>query len=126
MASVSAIVRQIEREGLRWGLFPLVRDGKVFVAERIPVAYCEPGHGLGYVDHKLRAICSIDEENTFANVLRNRIERCEADLAERAAERDAALAREQAAGEEARSHTYRGDIKRLRRGRIMSLPTRWR
>lgn len=76
--SLASIFRQVEREGRRWGLFPILRDGKVAVAEMV---YELPKHQDGATvrpQKTPRVICSFDEDSAmdaFSMVLRFRAQR---------------------------------------------------
>ena len=120
--SQASLVRQVAREGERWRLAPEVdpRDGRVRVCEVVPVA--EAKFGVGEVVRKAdRRLCTVTDEVPFSEVLRNRIEDGETDLARRYKAAEEMERREQARMDaEKEAETLR--IWRSRR-RITALPT---
>src|SRR5512139_2182607 len=119
--SQASAVRQIAREGERWGLAPVAMpDGSVKVAEIVSVA--ETRFGVGVVKRQPdRILCTVDEETPFGEVLRNRIDNGETDLARRYKLRDEMEARERRALEaEQERETLRLWSSRRR---ITALPT---
>lgn len=120
--SQASLVRQIAREGERWRLAPVVDDktGRVRVAEIVPVA--EARFGVGEVVRRPeRLLCTVDEETPFGEVLRNRIENGETDLARRYKAADEMERKEKARLEE-EQHAETLALWRTRR-RITALPT---
>ncbi len=82
MISNSAMKRQIEREGKRWGLVPMTSCfGDILVAEDIPCAI-PVADGISVVTRIRRDITAISKEYPWWCLLRNR---------KRKAERSAAL-----------------------------------
>lgn len=83
MPSLATIFRQVEREGARWGLVPIMRGNKVAVAQKVaaiprhkPTATVTPGETY-------EVICSLDESSpmdAFAAILRHRLGRQHADF----------------------------------------------
>lgn len=78
MASLMTIYRQVEREGGRWGLYPVMRDGKISVCEmvhEIPPRSSD----VSVMPHKSpRVVASLDENSgmdAFSAILRHRISR---------------------------------------------------
>lgn len=78
MASLATIFRQVEREGPRWGLFPVMRDGKVSVCELV-YELPERPRGCFVIPRKTpRVVCSLDESSGldgFSAVLMHRLHR---------------------------------------------------
>ncbi len=79
MASLRTIFRQIEREGARFGLFPVMRDGKVSVCERVREIDIKRGSDrLTHVVEAPRVVCSLDETSpmdAWASILKRRLSR---------------------------------------------------
>lgn len=123
MLSVESIRRQVEREGKRWGLVPVVRDGKVFVAEMSAVVDA-PHRGVGSVDYEPRLICSVDEDHPFAAVLMARVQRSEWDLMDRYNRRRQAEKEASQKELEAILHTARSTaVRRYRKKRqVFAMP----
>lgn len=83
--SAASLERQINREGVRWGLVAQTdpKDGRTRVVELVPEV--EERFGIGEVVRRAsRRICTVDDEAPFAEALRNRIDNGETDLARRA------------------------------------------
>ena len=82
--SVASLVRQINREGKRWGLSAEVdaKDGRVRVVETTHEAEVRCGVGE-VVRRPNRRICTVNEDAPFSEALRNRITNGEVDLARR-------------------------------------------
>ena len=127
MASLRTIFRQIEREGARFGLFPLMRDGKVSVCEM--VHELPPG---GRVDrlvqpHKApRVVCSLDETSpmdSWASIVARCLSRHQHDYMKMVRKHW----RRQSEEGQRKLDDMKRDIKarlfsKLVRGRVMSLP----
>ena len=79
VVSLAEVERQIRREGARHGLFPLIEDGKCFVAEK-SLALNE-GAVVGSVQTDLNAICSVNMNAPLGNVWRSRKRRHEFNVA---------------------------------------------
>ena len=83
MASLATIFKQVAREGARWGLFPLMRDGKVKVCERVaelPLRENAPK----IVEYAPRVVASLDENSgldALSAILLHRISRFRHDFA---------------------------------------------
>lgn len=87
--SNAALKRQIAREGARWGLSPLERDGVVYVVETTSRAVVSDG--VGYLESKEAIVCGLsDEMNAWTGVLASRHGRRRMDALERIEEREAA------------------------------------
>ncbi len=77
MASLGTIFKQVEREGRRWGLFPVMKDGKVKVCENVyelPTRKDAPK----IPQLSARTVCSLDENSpldAFNAVLVHRMKR---------------------------------------------------
>lgn len=120
--SQASLVRQVAREGARWGLSPEVdeRDGRVRVVETVPVA--EARFGVGEVVRRPdRRICTVNDETPFSEVLRNRIDNGETDLARRYKAAEEMERRDRLRLEE-EQHRETLNLWRSRR-RITALPT---
>lgn len=79
MPSLSTIFRQIEREGARWGLVPVMRGDRVGVAELIPTIEGAAG-SLVVPRMEPRVITSLGEDapmDAFSAILRSRVRRHE-------------------------------------------------
>jgi hypothetical protein len=109
--STASLVRQITREGGRLHLFPLVEDGKCFVAQEQKVY--AGGAGIGHIRREKVAVCSIDMAHPLSTVARFRRRRWEHDrmklYREAAARRRAALL----ASFEPRRHELVSDAKKM-------------
>lgn len=121
MASLAAIFKQVEREGRRWGLVPVLRDGKVAVAEMLseipPV-----GPGRCVVPEKgPRVICSLDENSpmdAFALILSQRVKRHQHDFMRMVKARQDRIYAEQRAEADLRRKDLRAQLMaRVVRGR---------
>ena len=116
MASLSTIFRQVEREGARWGLFPVLRDGCVKVCERVAELDEQPGHPA-ILTHTMRPVLSLNEHSpmdAFSGLLRHRLQRHQYDLAAMAKKRQE---RDRAALE-ADIALRKGDIARQHKRRL--------
>lgn len=83
MPSLATIFRQVEREGARWGLVPVMRNGKVGVAQRVPSIPRHKPTSTVTLGETLEVICSLDENSpmdAFAAILRHRLGRQHADF----------------------------------------------
>ena len=77
--SPAEIARQIEREGARHGLFPLIQDGACYVAQRTRVeATAGP---VATITPELEAICNVTMAAPLGNVWKGRVQRHEFDHA---------------------------------------------
>lgn len=126
MASLATIYKQVEREGARWGLFPVIKDGRVKICEMV---FELPPHSRGSttVPHRSpRVVCSLDEQSpldAFAMVLRHRLQRQHHDFMRMVRARAARLRAMQMREMEDRRRDLRARIERkVIRGQIMSLP----
>ncbi len=111
--SRAALQRQIQREGPRLHLFPLLEDGRVFVAQKAPVF--SGGAGIGCIRKELVAVCSIDPAHPLRNVARMRRRRWEHD---RMRMYRASAARRRAAflkAIEPKRHTLKNDARLIAR-----------
>jgi hypothetical protein len=79
VVSLAEVERQIRREGARHGLFPLVQDGKCFVAEKS--LSLNEGGVVGSVLSELNPICSVNMNAPLGNVWRSRKRRHEYNVA---------------------------------------------
>jgi hypothetical protein len=126
MASLAAIFRQVEREGARWGLVPIMRDGKVAVAEMVSEIATRPAGSVVAPSRAPRVICSLDENSpmdAFSMILRNRIQRHNHDFAKLVLASRAKQARRDMAELEDRKRDLRAQWeRRIIRGRITSMP----
>lgn len=69
--------RQIEREGRRWDLHPMISSwGDVLVGEDIPIKITLPC-GLGLVERLRRDITAVSMDYPWSSLLRNRKQRGE-------------------------------------------------
>lgn len=78
MASLMTIFRQVEREGRRWGLVPMMRDGKVSVCELVDeMVPCQEG-GIVKTQKGMAVVASLDENSpadAFCSILLHRVQR---------------------------------------------------
>jgi hypothetical protein len=85
--SPDTIKRQVDREGARWGLFGVIRDGECFAAANGTVSSSRGGVGRVHKDPIL--ICVVDEQHPFSLVLAHRVKRGERDAMRRFKESEA-------------------------------------
>lgn len=88
MPSLSTIFRQIEREGARWGLVPVMRGDRVGIAQQVPEIEGAAG-SLVVPRMGLQVITSLGEDapmDAFSAILRSRVKRHERDFAKVCAE----------------------------------------
>lgn len=109
----TALIEQIKREGGRMGLVPLVRDGRVFVAQETRTM--GGGAGVGWFKSELTPVASIDMDHPLASVGKMRRRRHEWNRmrAYREAEQRRQAARR--AVVEDKHSVYRNDLARARR-----------
>jgi hypothetical protein len=124
VASLATIFRQVEREGARWGLVPVMRDGKVAVCELVSELHSRPGTPV--IPHKApRVVCSLDEKSgldAFAAVLAHRLRREHHDFMRLVRKRQDRLAAEARREMETRRRDLRAKLETLLiRRRIMSV-----
>jgi hypothetical protein len=81
MLSPETIKRQVDREGSRWGIFGVIKDGKCFAAAMGREASISGN--MGTLDDEPILICSVDEDHPFASVLAHRVQRGERDAMKR-------------------------------------------
>lgn len=127
MASLATIFRQVEREGRKWGLVPLLRDGCVKVCEMVAEMRQHSIDCPVVIVKTPRVICSLNESSpvdAFAAILRSRRTRHNADILTSWNQR---LRREREAAmrdAEQRQADFRAKWERLIiRQQIRSLPT---
>jgi hypothetical protein len=122
-------MRQVQREGPRWGLRPILRHGRAQVAEMVAEVDAPRGRGLGIVHRAPRVIASLDADSpldAFAMLLENRIQRGDIDFMQRIDRRQARLKAQARADVEARWREVAETAKARLRGRVMSIPGLWR
>ena len=71
--SPTEVYRQIKREGARHGLFPVLRNGRCFVAEMGHTM--RAGDVVGVMLDEPSVICSVDMAHPLGNVWKSRKER---------------------------------------------------
>lgn len=81
MLSLETIKRQVDREGARWGIFGVIRDGKCFAASNGKTS--ESHGGIGLVTDDPILICEVTESTPFSLVLAHRVKRGEWDVMRR-------------------------------------------
>lgn len=125
MASLATIFRQVEREGRRWGLVPVIRDGQVKVCEMVAEIVARPPGCMVIPERIPRVVCSLDENSAmdaWSMVLQHRLKREHHDfmrMVRRRADRLAATAR---AEMDLRRKDLRSQIQsRVIQQRIMSI-----
>lgn len=125
MPSLSTIFRQIEREGARWGLVPVMRGDRVGIAQRVPEIEGAAG-SLVVPRMGLHVITSLGEDapmDAFSAILRSRVKRHERDFAKVCAEqRNARRALLQRDIDEEKADIKAHYKRRLSAPRIWSLP----
>lgn len=78
MASLMTIFRQIEREGARWGLFPVLERDRVRVCEKVKELVTHGPRGLTSTRDAFRTVCSLNEQSgfdSFNSILAQRLKR---------------------------------------------------
>ena len=71
--SDAELIRQINREGKRWGLCHMISSyGTVLVAEKVP-CLIPIGNGTSVLEHCVRDVATMSTEYPFSSVLRNRL-----------------------------------------------------
>lgn len=78
--SPAEVYRQIKREGARHGLFPVIRDGKCFVAQR--ERFADAGGTVGAMVTEPSIICGVTMAAPLSNVWKSRKTRHEFNSAE--------------------------------------------
>lgn len=90
--SLETIKRQVDREGARWGVFGVIREGKCFAAAN---GKTSESHGrVAMLADDPVLICQVDEAHPFSLYLAHREKRGERDVMKRF--RDAAERRKRA------------------------------
>lgn len=79
--SLESIKRQVDREGKPWGIFGVIKDGKVFAASSGRGS--SSVGGIGIVEESTVLICEVNEDAPFVGVLAFRIQRGEWDAMKR-------------------------------------------
>lgn len=69
-ASNAEMRRQIKREGRRWGLVPLERDGRVVVCQ-VARAFVQTGDQPGFTADKVFYVADVTMDHGFAGALLN-------------------------------------------------------
>lgn len=114
MASLMTISNQVAREGARWGLYPIIRDGKVKVCARVAQLPTR-ANAPKIVEYTHEVVASLDENSgldAWSAVLLKRLTRFSGNIFNRAmAQKKAKEAAEQ---EEinARRRSFRAWLKR--------------
>lgn len=126
MASLATILRNIEREGPRWGLTGKIVDGKVKVCERVWEIPAR-ARGASTIPVQVeRVVCSLDEDSpldAFTAVLRHRLQRHHHNFARMVQKRRARLQAIVMRELNQRRADFRRRMEReVIRGRIMSVP----
>lgn len=123
MASLAAIFRQVEREGARWGLVPVMRDGCVKVCEMV-AEIPQQAPGKITIPVKVpRVVCSLDENSpldAFAAVLLHRLKREHHDFMKLVRARQERLRRQGQAELDLRRRDLRRKIETLARRRVIT------
>lgn len=123
MASLAAIKRQVDREGARWGLVGVIRDGCVKVCELVSEVSARPAGGTT-IPHKVpRVVCSLDENSpldAFAGVLLHRLKREHHDFMRLVRNRNDRLRREEQANADLRRKDMRVKLEALARRRVIT------
>lgn len=117
--SKAELIRQINREGKRWGLSHMISSfGDVLVAEEVPCKI-NLGNGISIVEKVKRDITAMSTSYPFSSILRNRFKR-----EDRVAFLGAEIRHEQEKRDhetkmEAIHHELEQDIRKLDKGRII-------
>ncbi len=123
MASLAAIYKQVAREGARWGLVPVLRDGCVKVCELVAEVSPRP-QGCTTIPHKEpRVICSLNEESGldgWSSVLLHRLKREHHDFMKLVRNRQARLKATQQAELDLRRKDLRQKLQNLAVQRVLS------
>lgn len=125
MASLATIFRQVAREGARWGLVPVMRNGKVAVCEMV-YELPQRRNDCPVIPRKTpRVVCSLDETSgldAFAAILAHRLRREHHDFMKLVRKRRERLAAEAQREADLRRKDLRAKLETLLiRRRIMSV-----
>lgn len=91
MASLTTIARVVAREGAKWGLYPVIKDGKVKVCEKVAELPLRDGPKI--VEYSFRTVASLDESSgfeAFSAILMHRMSRFRHNIAAEFLKNDAA------------------------------------
>lgn len=112
--SRAALERQLRREGPRLHLHPLYEDGRMFVAQKVPIYQGGVG-GIGHMTKELRPVCSVSPAHPLRNVARMRRRRYEHDRMKMY--RASAQRRREAFMKliEPKRHTLKNDVRQMQR-----------
>lgn len=83
MPSLATIFRQVEREGARWGLVPVMRGNRVGIAQKVSTIARHKEGATVTPGEQLEVFCSLGEDSpmdAFAAILRHRLGRQHADF----------------------------------------------
>lgn len=124
MASLAAIKRQVDRDGARWGLVAVIRDGAVKVCEVVSEITRPARDGTMQIPTKSqRVVCSLDESSSldaFAMVLAHRLRREHMDFMKMVNRRRDRLRAEALKDIEARRRDLRRKLTNIYNHRIIS------
>lgn len=125
MASLATIFRQVEREGRRWGLVPVMRADSVAVCEMVDEIPTRAKGSTVIPTKTPRVVCSLSPSSgmdAFASVLMHRLRREHHDFMKLVRKRqDRLRAAEQAKADDRRKDLRASLEKLLIRRRIMSV-----
>ncbi len=123
MASLAAIQRQVNREGKRWGLVGIIRDGAVKVCETVNEVLPRKQGCITVPEKTPRVVCSLDENSSFdafAQVLAHRLKREHHDFMKLVNNRKARLRREAQAELDLRRSDLRRKLQHIANARVIS------
>jgi hypothetical protein len=117
--SKAELIRQIEREGKRWGLSHMISSyGEVLVAEEVPCKI-NLGNGVSVVENVKQGITKMSTSYPFSSVLRSRLKRTDKikwmGLELRHAEEKKLHEQKM----EAVHHEFKQDLRKAIRGRLL-------
>lgn len=117
--SKAELIRQINREGKRWGLSHTISPwGDVLVAEEIPCKL-ELGNGISIVEKVKRPITAMSTSYPFSSILRNRFKLEDRKQFLGLEIRHETEKREHESKMEAMHHELEMDIRKADKGRII-------
>lgn len=112
-ASHAEMRRQIRREGRRWGLVPVLRDGRVCVGQKAR-CFMQRGDDPGFTRDRVYYVADVTMSHGFIGVLMNQKRLEERDAAnERADIREQKIQAEAQRQYEEKAHTYDADAERF-------------
>lgn len=123
MASLAAIKKQVDREGARWGLSAVIRDGCVKVCEMVAEMQPCTNGGIHHPIKVPRYVCSLDESSpldAWSSVLMHRMKREHFDFMKLVRARRDRLRKEAQTELDLRRSDLRHKLEDLARRRVIS------